>query len=91
MSPGDLRAFDMGQPVNAYRSASGMPGVDYWQNKADYTIHATLDEKGPVLSAVEEIGYTNNSPDTLDVLWPSSTRTPTRPTAAPPIPAAARA
>lgn len=62
--------FDMGQPVNAYRSANGLPGPAYWQNRADYRIHATLDEQGgPALSATEEIRYTNNSPDTLTVLW----------------------
>jgi len=61
--------FDMGQPVNGYRSANGLPGPAYWQNRADYAIHATLDETGPTLRATAEIAYTNNSPDTLDVLW----------------------
>lgn len=61
--------YDMGQAVNSYRSASGLPGADYWQNRADYAIHATLDENGPHLSASEDIDYTNNSPDALDVLW----------------------
>ncbi|MDE1915603.1 MAG: M1 family metallopeptidase [Sphingomonadales bacterium] len=61
--------FDMKQAVNSYRSADGLPGPAYWQNRADYAIHANLDEKGPVLSGSEEINYTNNSPDTLDVLW----------------------
>ncbi|WP_343609288.1 M1 family metallopeptidase [Novosphingobium sp.] len=65
--------FDMGQPVNNYRSGNGLPGAAYWQNRADYAIHAKLDEHGetgaPTLSASEDIDYTNNSPDTLDVLW----------------------
>ncbi|WP_206244587.1 M1 family metallopeptidase [Novosphingobium terrae] len=65
--------FDMGQAVNPYRSPNGLPGPAYWQNRADYAIHAKLDEKGagqgPILSASEDIDYTNNSPDTLDVLW----------------------
>jgi len=61
--------WDMGQPVNAYRSSNGLPGPSYWQNRADYAIHATLDESGPTLSATEVITYTNNSPDALDVLW----------------------
>jgi hypothetical protein len=56
-------------PVNAYRSGSGMPGPSYWQNRADYAIHATLDQKAHSLSAEEAISYTNNSPDTLDCLW----------------------
>ncbi|MEJ2410147.1 MAG: M1 family metallopeptidase [Novosphingobium sp.] len=63
--------FDMGQPVNSYRSANGLPGPDYWQNRADYQIHATLDPdpESPSLNGEEVISYTNNSPDSLDVLW----------------------
>jgi hypothetical protein len=65
--------FDMKQAVNTYRSGNGLPGPEWWQNRADYAIHADLDEKGvgqgPVLRASEDITYTNNSPDTLDVLW----------------------
>ena len=30
-------------PVNAYRSSNGAPGPAYWQNEADYEMHATLD------------------------------------------------
>lgn len=60
---------DMGQPVNAYRSGNGAPGPDYWQNRADYRIRATLDPKTPSLSAEEVITYTNNSPDALGELW----------------------
>ncbi|MEI9905199.1 MAG: hypothetical protein WDN06_15520 [Asticcacaulis sp.] len=56
-------------PPNAYRSSNGLPGPAYWQNKADYVIHAKLDEQGPKLSGSEVITYTNNSPDQLDVLW----------------------
>ena len=46
-------------PVNRYRSASGVPGPDYWQNRADYKIHATLDTAANVLSADEIITYTD--------------------------------
>ena len=56
-------------PVNRYRSASGVPGPDYWQNRADYKIHAALDTAANVLTADEVITYTNNSPDALDSLW----------------------
>ncbi len=56
-------------PVNRYRSAGGVPGPDYWQNRADYKIHATLDTAANVLTADETITYTNNSPDALDCLW----------------------
>ena len=30
-------------PVNSYRNGDGAPGPDYWQNRADYKIAATLD------------------------------------------------
>jgi hypothetical protein len=61
--------LDLGQAVNVYRSASGVPGPQYWQNKADYQIHASLDTKAKTLTGTVQITYTNNSPDTLDVLW----------------------
>jgi len=56
-------------PVNRYRSANGAPGPDYWQNQADYELHATLDAEHNQLSASEVITYTNHSPDALDSLW----------------------
>jgi hypothetical protein len=56
-------------PVNAYRSGSGAPGPAYWQNEADYEIHAQLDTKAKQLAASEIISYTNNSPDRLAALW----------------------
>jgi Peptidase family M1 domain len=55
--------------VNAYRSASGMPGPMYWQNNASYLIHATLSEKDTSITGDVIISYTNNSPDKLDYLW----------------------
>jgi Peptidase family M1 domain len=57
------------EPVNRYRSANGAPGPDYWQNRADYELHATIDTTHKVLSATEVITYTNHSPDTLTSLW----------------------
>ena len=56
-------------PVNSYRSGNGAPGPDYWQNSADYEIHANLDTQGKQLSATEVITYTNNSPTVLPSLW----------------------
>jgi hypothetical protein len=56
-------------PVNRYRSANGAPGPDYWQNRADYEIHATLDPVARTIAAEVTITYTNNSPDTLESLW----------------------
>ncbi|MEO7446482.1 MAG: M1 family metallopeptidase [Ferruginibacter sp.] len=55
--------------ANAFRSAKGTPGPMYWQNKADYLIHATLSEKDTNITGDVIITYTNNSPDNLDYLW----------------------
>ncbi len=54
---------------NVYRNASGAPGVDYWQQQADYKINVTLDEDKKQIKASESITYRNNSPDTLKYLW----------------------
>jgi hypothetical protein len=54
---------------NEYRTASGAPGSKYWQQRADYNIEATLDEKKLMLIGKETITYHNNSPDILDYLW----------------------
>lgn len=54
---------------NVYRTASGKPGPEYWQNSADYILEATLDDKNKSVSGSETIHYTNNSPETLDFIW----------------------
>lgn len=54
---------------NEYRTASGAPGPKYWQQRADYDIKATLDEKNLRLTGSETITYYNNSPDVLSYLW----------------------
>jgi hypothetical protein len=61
--------FSYPDPVNAYRSADGKPGPLFWQNRADYTIEATLDPASRKLTGSETITYTNHSPNALDVLW----------------------
>ncbi|HET7161532.1 MAG TPA: M1 family peptidase, partial [Rhodanobacteraceae bacterium] len=61
--------FHYQNPVNRYRNADGRPGPDYWQNRADYEIHATLDPDAKTLTGTETITYTNNSPEALDYLW----------------------
>ena len=55
--------------ANTYRTASGAPGHEYWQQRADYKIQATLDEKKQYLHGEETITYFNNSPDVLTYLW----------------------
>ncbi len=54
---------------NVYRTASGKPGPEYWQNSADYILDATLDEKSETVSGNVTIHYTNNSPETLNFIW----------------------
>jgi hypothetical protein len=54
---------------NEYRTASGAPGPKYWQQRADYDIKATLDEKKLLLTGSETVTYFNNSPDVLTYLW----------------------
>ncbi|HTR31815.1 MAG TPA: hypothetical protein VMH27_21230, partial [Puia sp.] len=53
----------------ATRSASGTPGAAYWQNRADYTLTATLDTVVNTIRGTDMIRYTNNSPDSLFDLW----------------------
>ena len=54
---------------NNYRTASGAPGHEYWQQRADYDISAYLDEDKLNLKGSETITYYNNSPDELEYLW----------------------
>lgn len=56
-------------PGNPFRSANGAPGPMYWQNAADYLIHATLSEKDTTITGDVTIAYTNNSPDKLEYVW----------------------
>ena len=41
----------------------------YWQQKVDYTIDVSLNDKEKTLDAFEKIVYTNNSSDTLHFIW----------------------
>ncbi|WP_079472001.1 M1 family metallopeptidase [Chitinophaga ginsengisegetis] len=50
---------------NQTRSYSGAPGARYWQNKAGYDIKVAFNPATNEVSGSEQIGYTNNSPDTL--------------------------
>lgn len=56
-------------PGSAYRSSNGEPGPLFWQNEADYELHADLNTQAKVLGATEIITYTNNSPGALTSLW----------------------
>jgi hypothetical protein len=56
-------------PANGIRRPDGSPGPGYWQQRADYTIQATLDTAANELTGTERIRYANNSPDTLRFVW----------------------
>lgn len=55
--------------ANAYRTASGAPGHEYWQQQADYKIKAELNDNNQSMTGEETITYINNSPDALTYLW----------------------
>jgi hypothetical protein len=63
-----FRALPLPAP-NRVRAPSGAPGPDYWQQRADYVIRATLDTAGSLLHGAERIHYENHSPDTLRFVW----------------------
>ena len=54
---------------NVYRTASGAPGHEYYQQQADYEMSITLDDETQRIYGEETITYTNNSPDELRYLW----------------------
>ena len=54
---------------NTYRTASGAPGHQYWQQKADYNMNIELDDAKQIIRGEETVTYTNNSPDRLDYIW----------------------
>src|SRR2546425_279335 len=55
--------------ANLLRTGAGTPGPSYWQQRADYTIRATLDTGAHTIAGRETIRYTNHSPDTLRYVW----------------------
>lgn len=65
-----FRQLDQELPTpNEYRTASGMPGNKYWQQKTDYKIKAKLDEKNNRIYGTVTMKFYNNSPDVLSYLW----------------------
>ncbi len=51
------------------RTVTGRPGPGYWQQRADFEIAVTLDVENLSYSGRANLTYTNNSPDTLNVIW----------------------
>ena len=54
---------------NTFRTASGAPGKDYFQQRADYDIKAELDDAKQRITGSESITYFNRSGDPLTFLW----------------------
>jgi len=71
VAPNNQGNFDdvMYRRGNAYRSASGIPGPEYWQNRANYEIEAELDEANNTIRGKMTMTYINNSPDALNSIW----------------------
>src|SRR5256884_7788287 len=66
-----FRALPLPAP-NRVRGASGAPGPDYWQQRADYVIRAALDTATQTIHGTERAHYVNHSPDTLAAVWVQS-------------------
>ncbi len=65
-----FRQLDESWPTpNEQRLASGAPGPQYWQQRADYDIKVTLDDDKQRITGSEKISYTNNSPHDLSYIW----------------------
>lgn len=54
---------------NSYRTASGAPGANYWQQQVDYKMNIEIDDENARLYGTSNITYKNNSPDELRYLW----------------------
>ncbi|GAA0891704.1 M1 family metallopeptidase [Fulvivirga kasyanovii] len=54
---------------NEYRTGSGAPGNEYWQQQANYEIEVELNDNNQSITGKEKITYINNSPDVLRYLW----------------------
>lgn len=48
---------------------AALPAADYWQQDLAYRIKVTLDADAHTLTGVEQLTYTNHSPDSLSFLW----------------------
>ena len=54
---------------NSYRTASGAPGHEYYQQRADYVMEVEIDDENQILRGEETITYFNQSPDVLTYIW----------------------
>lgn len=61
--------YDLLPTPNGYRTASGAPGPEYFQQRADYVIDVTLDDVNQRIDGYEIITFYNNAPEELTYLW----------------------
>lgn len=61
--------YDLLPTANTYRTATGAPGHEYYQQRADYNIKVELDDENQKIYGEETITFFNNSPDLLNYLW----------------------
>ncbi|MBT8271184.1 MAG: M1 family metallopeptidase [Bacteroidia bacterium] len=61
--------YDEFATPNMFRTGSGAPGPEYYQQQADYKMDIELDDESARIYGNEVITYTNNSPDELSYLW----------------------
>jgi len=63
-------------PPNTYQNTDNpnywknkMPHAAYWQQDVYYNIKAKIDETTDIISASQQLTYTNNSPDELNIVY----------------------
>lgn len=61
--------YDLLPTANNYRTATGAPGHEYYQCRADYKINVELHDKNQKIYGEETVTFYNNSPDVLTYLW----------------------
>jgi len=54
---------------NSYRTATGAPGHEYYQVRADYKIKVELDDDNQKIMGDETVTFYNNSPNEMTYLW----------------------
>ena len=59
--------FILGAQSPAFSQHNGT--TPYWQQRVNYTIEVSLNDKDHTLKGFETIEYINNSPDTLTYIW----------------------
>jgi hypothetical protein len=61
--------YDLLPTANNYRTATGAPGHEYYQQRADYIINVELNDYNQSISGDEIVTFYNNSPDELTYIW----------------------